>query len=84
MADTVSRWLDWTEANPVIYLGTLAPGEDIADPEVRRVVGDLRGRAVAVLATFHADSTQDSPAAALRTGLLDRPESRRDTAVATR
>jgi len=30
-------------------------------PEVRRVVGDLRGRAVALLATFHADIAQDSP-----------------------
>ena len=35
--DTVSRWLDWTEANRSIYLGTIAPGEDIADPEVRGV-----------------------------------------------
>ena len=56
--DTVSRWLDWTEANRLIYLGTIAPGEDIADPEVRRVVADLRGRAVALLATFHADIAQ--------------------------
>ena len=55
VADSVSRWLDWTEANRTIYLGTIAPGEDIADPEVRRVVADLRGRAVALLATFHAD-----------------------------
>ena len=59
--DTVSRWLDWTEANRLIYLGTIAPGEDIADPEVRRVVANLRGRAVALLATFHADIAQDSP-----------------------
>ena len=61
VADTVSRWLDWTEANRTIYLGTIAPGEDITDPDVRRVVGDLRGRAVAVLATFHADIAEDSP-----------------------
>ena len=61
VADSVSRWLDWTEANRLIYLGTIAPGEDIADPEVRRVVADLRGRAVALLATFHADIAQDSP-----------------------
>ena len=33
----------------------------IADPEVRRVVADLRGGAVALLATFHADIAQDSP-----------------------
>ena len=61
MADTVARWLDWTEANRRIYLGTIAPGEDIADLEVRRVVADLRGRAVALLASFHADIAQDSP-----------------------
>src|SRR4051812_19286534 len=45
--DTVSRWLDWTEANRTIYLGTIAPGEDIADPAVRAVVADLVRRAVA-------------------------------------
>ena len=61
VADSVSRWLDWTEANSLVYLGTIAPGEDIADPEVRRVVADLRGRAVALLTTFHADIAQDSP-----------------------
>src|SRR3954452_19859297 len=32
VADSVSRWLDWTEANATIYLGTIAPGGDIADP----------------------------------------------------
>ena len=57
----MSRWLDWTEANRAIYLGTVAPGEDIADPEVRRVVADLRGRAVALLAALHADIAEDSP-----------------------
>ena len=61
VADSVSRWLDWTEANRNIYLGTIAPGEDIADPEVRRVVGDLVRRAVALLAAYHADIAQDSP-----------------------
>ena len=61
VADSVSRWLDWTEANRLIYLGTIAPGEDLADPEVRRVVADLRARAVALLAAFHADIAQDSP-----------------------
>ena len=34
VADSVSRWLDWTEANRTIYLGTIAPGEDVADPKV--------------------------------------------------
>jgi AcrR family transcriptional regulator len=61
VADTVSRWLDWTEANRAIYLGTIAPGEDIVDPDVRRVVAGLVGRAVALLTTFHADIAQDSP-----------------------
>ena len=32
LADTVSRWLDWTEANRTIWLATIAHGEDIADP----------------------------------------------------
>jgi len=27
---------EWTQANRAIYLGTIAPGEDIADPDVRR------------------------------------------------
>jgi AcrR family transcriptional regulator len=61
VADSVSRWLDWTEAHRSTYLGTIAPGDDIADPEVRRVVADLRSRAVAQLATFHADIADDSP-----------------------
>ena len=61
VADSVSRWLDWTEANRSTYLGTIAPGDDIADPEIRRVVADLRGHAVAQLATFHADIADDSP-----------------------
>ena len=61
MADSISRWLDWTEANRTIYLGTIAPGEDLADPEVRRVVADHRDRAVDLLVTFHADIAEDSP-----------------------
>src|SRR4051812_9346739 len=61
VADTVSRWLDWTEANRTIWLATIAHGEDIADPEVRRVVEDLVRRAVALLTTFHADIAEDSP-----------------------
>jgi hypothetical protein len=38
--DTVSRWLDWTEENGKIYLGTVAPGEPLRmsdDPEVRAI-----------------------------------------------
>ena len=61
VSDSVSRWLDWTEANQTIYLGTIAPGEDIADPDVRRVVADLVRRAVVQLAAFHADIAEDSP-----------------------
>ena len=61
VANSVSRWLDWTEANRTIYLGTIAPGEDIADPDVRRVVAELMHRAVALVAAFHADIAEDSP-----------------------
>jgi AcrR family transcriptional regulator len=61
VTDSVSRWLTWAEENRMIYLGTLAPGEDIVDADVRRAVADLRRRAVALLAAFHADIAQDSP-----------------------
>src|SRR3954447_3163660 len=61
VGDTVSRWLDWTEANRTIWLATIAPGEDTADPDARRVVADLVRRAVSLLITFHADIAHDSP-----------------------
>jgi AcrR family transcriptional regulator len=61
VADTVSRWLDWTEANRTVYLATMGRGEDIADPDVRHVVSDLVRRAVALLTTFHGDIAEDSP-----------------------
>ena len=61
VADTVSRWLDWTEANRAVYLATIAHGDDIADPDVRRAVADLVRRAVALLAAYHADIAEDSP-----------------------
>ena len=61
VADDVSRWLDWTEQNRSIWLGTIAPGEDIVDPDVRRVVADLVRRAVGLVAARHADIAQDSP-----------------------
>ena len=61
VADSVSRWLDWTETNRTVYLGTIAHAENIADPDVRRIVADLVGRAVALLAAFHADIAHDSP-----------------------
>src|SRR3954469_4784021 len=61
VADTVSRWLDWTEANRTIWLATIGHGEDIADIEARRVVADLVRRAVALLAAYHADIAEDTP-----------------------
>ena len=61
VADSVSRWLDWTEANRMIWLATIARGEDIADPDIRRVVADLVRRAVALVASHHADIAEDSP-----------------------
>jgi AcrR family transcriptional regulator len=61
LEDTVTRWLDWTRDNRTIYLGTLAPGEDITDPDVRRVVTGLMRRAVAQVVAFHADIAADSP-----------------------
>ena len=61
VADTVTRWLDWTEANRTVYLATMGRGEAIADPNVRRNVTELVRRAVALLATSHADIADDSP-----------------------
>lgn len=60
VADSVSRWLDWTEANRTIYLATMAPGEGVADPDVRREVADLVRRAVFLLTVFHSDIAEDS------------------------
>src|SRR5687768_9999703 len=59
--DTVSRWLDWTEANRTLYLAAMGRGEDVADPDVRRVVTGLVRRAVALLIGFHSDIAADSP-----------------------
>ena len=61
LADSVSRWLDWTEQNRTVWLATLGRGEDVADPDVRNVVLDLVRRAVAILAAHHADIAEDSP-----------------------
>jgi hypothetical protein len=61
LADTVSRWLDWTEQNRTIWLATIARGEDVADPDIRRVVADLVHRAVAQVAARHPDIAEDSP-----------------------
>ena len=84
VTDTVSRWLDWTEANRLIYLGTIAPGEDIADPEVSRAVAKLRGRAVAAARVLPLRHRPGLAAAAVCAGVLDRAQPRRDTTVATR
>jgi hypothetical protein len=70
VADTLARWLDWTEANRTIWLATIAHGEDIADPEVSHVVADLVRRAVALLTPFHGDIAQDSPPGAEISGEL--------------
>ena len=61
VADDVSRWLDWTEANRTTWLAALGRGEDIADPDVRGVVADLVRRAVALVAARHAEIAEDSP-----------------------
>src|SRR4051812_6512441 len=61
VGDSVSRWLDWTQANRTLWLATIARGDDMTDPDVRRVVSELVRRAVALLATFHADIAEDSP-----------------------
>ena len=77
LADTVSRWLDWTEQNRTIWLGTLGRGEDIADPDVRRVVTDLVRRAVALLADTPRRHRRGLATAALRARMLDRAQPRR-------
>ena len=84
VADDVSRWLEWTEDNRTIWLGTLGRGEDIADPDIRRVVTDLLGRAVALVAARHADLARRLAPAALRPRVLDRPQPRRHPTLATR
>ena len=61
VAQSVSRWLDWTEANRTIWLATIAPGDDVADADVRLVVAGLMRRAVALLASHHADIAHDTP-----------------------
>ena len=61
VADNVARWLDWTEANRTIWLATLGRGENIPDPDIRAVVTALVRRAVALVATQHADIAHDSP-----------------------
>ncbi len=59
--DSVSRWLDWTEQNRAIWLATMARGDDITDPDVRRVVAGLVRRAVALVIARHTDIAADTP-----------------------
>ena len=62
LADSVSRWLDWTEQNRQIWLATMARGDDLADPDIKRVVADLVDRAIALVIAHHADiAEQDTP-----------------------
>ena len=84
VADSVSRWLDWTEQNRTIWLATLGRGEDIADPDVRAVVLDLVRRAVAHPRRPPRRHRRRHPAAALRARMLDRPQPRRHPPLATR
>ncbi len=84
VADSVSRWLDWTEANRRVWLATMAHGEDIADPEVRRVVADLVRRAVALVASSPRRHRRGLAAPALRARVLDRAQPRRDATLAER
>jgi hypothetical protein len=58
---SVSPSLDWTQQNRTIWLATLGRGDDIADPDIRRVVAVLVRRAVALLAAQHANIADDSP-----------------------
>src|SRR3954466_15035097 len=59
--DSVSRWLDWTEANRTLWLATIARGEDMTDPDVSRIVTELVRRAAAPLAAFHPDIAKAPP-----------------------
>jgi AcrR family transcriptional regulator len=61
VADSVTRWLDWTQANRTIWLATMAPSEDVGDDDIRRVVSRLVSRAVALLALYHSDIAEDTP-----------------------
>ena len=78
VADTVSRWLDWTEANRTIWLATSARGEDVTDADVAETAGPRRR------AAHHLSPRprRRLPATAPRARVLDRAEPRRDTTLA--
>ena len=84
VADSVSRWLDWTEANRTIWLATIAHGEDIADPEVRRVGRRPRAPRRRAAHDVSRRHRRGHAAAALRARVLDRPQPRRHATLATR
>ena len=82
VGDTVTRWLDWTEANRTIYLATMGRGQEIADPDVRHVVTGLvapRRRAAHDVPCRHR---RGLAAAALRARVLDRAQPGRDATLA--
>ena len=78
VADTVSRWLDWTEANRTIWLATSAHGENDHRRRRRRPVGPRRR------AAHHLSPRprRGLPATPSRARVLDRAEPRRDTTLA--
>ena len=84
LADDVSRWLDWTEQNRTIWLGTIAHGEDIADPDVRRVVDRPRAPRRRAGRGSPRRHRRGLAAAALRARVLDRTQPRRHPPLATR
>jgi len=71
MTGSPSRTSRWQLVSLEVYLAAIAPGEDVADSDVRRVLDDLVDRAVALLTSFHADISEDSTPPALRVDLLD-------------
>ena len=78
IADSVSRWLDWTEANRTIWLGTLGRGEDIS-PTARRQARRHRAAPAAPSAAV-TESARTQPAAygsLIDAGVLVEPQARR-------
>ena len=84
VADSVSRWLDWTEQNRTIWLATLGRGEDIADPDVRAVVARPRAPRRRAARRSPRRHRRRLAAAALRARVLDRTQPRRHAPLATR
>ena len=84
LADSVSRWLDWTEQNRTIWLATLGRGEDIADPDIRAVVARARAPRRRAARRPPRRHRRRLAAAALRARVLDRTQPRRHPPLATR